>query len=250
MWGQKWGSMVWGGVHTVPALSTGMLIALAVLLLVIGYRMGRQRRAPRWLALVVGVGAALLPVAVVQATTFTVPFTFTNGSIADANQVNQNFSTVATEIDRLRKQTAVLGDCAFHPRISSVQWQCALGQGGASITNGGDITLSGPVDVPQGATITSIDAWVADTSATVDVQLCMRGVVDNQGFFDGGPACVSTSGTPGFTKLTLNANVLQGNGEAWELFFFTTDSTTGAFVNWPAGATITVRTAYIHYETP
>jgi hypothetical protein len=249
MWGQRWGQMIWGGSNAVPALSGGALLLLSVLLLAVGYRLGKRQRAPRWLPWLTAIGAALLPVAVVRAATFTVPFVFSNGTTADATQVNANMTAIATEIDRLRKQTAVVTECEFRPVLSPVAYQCGFGLGGASITDGNAGGMSAPVRVPQGALITTVDVWVNDTSSAADVQLCLYAAIDSIGSYDLSVPCVKTSGTPGIVKLTITANVTQGAGSAFELFA-TSQNSSGVLVGWPASAAHAIRTAYAHYEMP
>jgi hypothetical protein len=250
MWGLKWGQMIWGATAVaVPAVSGAALLLLSVLLLVVGYRMGKRQRAPRWLPWLTGIGAALLPVAIVRATTFTVPVIFSNGTVADATQVNTDLSTIAAEIDRLRKQTAVVTDCEFRPRDGNVAYNCLEGQSGANITDGTAGGMVGPVNVPQGATITSVDIWVNDSSSTANVALCLWAPFDSFGSNDLNIPCVKTSGTPGIVKLTITPNVIQGNGEAFELLARSLDAS-GNDIAWPASAALTVRTAYVHYEMP
>lgn len=254
MWGQSWGQMIWGSHATaVPAVPGGILLLLAGLLLFVGYRVGRRRHAPRWMALAIGLGVALVPIAIVHATsTFGVPISFTNGTVADANQVNQNFSAVATEINSLRNQTSVLTDCDFRARSSTQLVQCGSGQGGASLAAPGDNALMAAVRVPSGATITGADVWVADTNASVNLKVCLWAPLDNLGTFDMNSfTCASTSGAPGIVKLTLTANfaVVQGNNESFEFFISTTDSS-GNSVSWPTDASLAVRSAYVHHQLP
>jgi len=219
------------------------------LLLVIGYRLGKRQRAPRWLPWITGIGAALLPAAVVRATTFTVPFVFSNGTVADATQVNANMSTIAAEIDRLRKQTAVITECEFGPSFGNVGWTCGSGPGGAYITDGTAGGLTSPVHVPAGATITGVDVWVND-SAAAEMKVCLYGLFDSFGSYDLSIPCVQTSGTPGIVKLTIPANVVHGSGTSYELFM-TAVNPMGTTVGWPTLAgSFTVRSAYAHYEMP
>jgi hypothetical protein len=233
----------------------GMLLLLAGLLLFVGYRMGRRQRAPRWLACAIGLAVALVPIAVVRATTtFGVPFTFTNGTVADATQVNQNFSAVTTEINNLRNQTAVLVESDFRPRTSSEPVSFDLGNGGAFIsgTPNGDGTLTGAVRVPQGAVITSIDVWVTDLNSSVNVQACLWGLFDASGGYDESTPCATTTGAPGIIKTTvvpLSGGVVQGTGLNYEVLVFSVDGS-GTHIPWPTDGTITVRSAYVHYQVP
>jgi hypothetical protein len=261
MWGQKWGQMIWGRASTaVPALPTGMLLLLGGLLLYVGYRMGRQKRASRLLAGMIGLGIALLPVAIVRATTvFGVLWTFTDGTVAEATQVNQNFQAVANEINNLRNQTAILTDCDFRPRVSASSTECGLSNGGTTIiTPGADGALIGAVRVPQNATITSVDVWVTDNSAAANLQACLAGMADAFGSYDFATPCVTTSGSAGIQKVTitaLNGGVVQGGVQAdqatetFEIFIFSNDNS-GNSVSWPADFSLYVRSAYVHYQLP
>jgi hypothetical protein len=88
MWGQSWGQMIWGRGPAVPALGFWSAVLLGAVLAVIGTRYLRSVR-PRglgWIALMV---AWLIPASV-----WAVPFTFTNGTVADATQVNANFAAL------------------------------------------------------------------------------------------------------------------------------------------------------------
>jgi hypothetical protein len=249
--------MIWGAqkAAAVPAIPGGMLLLLAALLLFIGYRVGRRQRAPRWLAAAIGLGVALVPVAIVRATTtiFGVPFSFANGTTADATQVNQNFAAVTGEINVLRNQTSILTECEFHPRTSSITTACGLGNGGAYITgSGGDPTLMAVVHVPMGATITSVDIWVGDFNNSTNLKVCLAGIDDAFGGYDFASPCVSSSGSPGIGKLTVVAaggGVVQGNGETFELFVYANDAS-GNLIAWPTDASLVVRSAYVHYQVP
>jgi hypothetical protein len=83
--------MVWDALQATPALGFwGTLLLGAVLALVAVRLLPRGR--PRTTA-ALGVGLALFVPALARAT---IPYTFSNGTVADANQVNTNFATVGT----------------------------------------------------------------------------------------------------------------------------------------------------------
>jgi hypothetical protein len=90
--------MVWGGSSaSVPALGFWSLCILAAVLVTIGgrsaLRQGRSRNA-------VTLGALLVAMAVpMTARAVTLPFTFVNGAVADANHVNANFEALSNAID-------------------------------------------------------------------------------------------------------------------------------------------------------
>jgi hypothetical protein len=88
MWGLNWGQMIWGQVAAVPALSFWAVILLAAVLGAWGVRRLRSPR-PRMAGMIALALALLLPISARA-----LPFTFTNGTVADANQVNANFAAV------------------------------------------------------------------------------------------------------------------------------------------------------------
>ncbi|MEM7543266.1 MAG: hypothetical protein AAF384_17025 [Pseudomonadota bacterium] len=93
MWGENWGAMIWGSgitIETVP-LGPWALLLLGVVIGACGVLANRHRKArvPLFFALLVPVMGAVA---------FTVPNTFTNGTTADAAQVNANFAAIASII--------------------------------------------------------------------------------------------------------------------------------------------------------
>jgi hypothetical protein len=89
MWGNSWGQMIWGQATPVPALGFWGLMVLLAALGVLGVRRLRGGRSR-----LVG-GAALGLALLVPISARALPFTFTNGTVADATQVNANFAAVA-----------------------------------------------------------------------------------------------------------------------------------------------------------
>jgi hypothetical protein len=85
--------MIWGVAPAVPALGTWAATLLCGALLVFGWRSlsrGSRSRA-------IGVSALLLALIFPITRVFAaLPFTFTNGTIADATQVNANFASLDT----------------------------------------------------------------------------------------------------------------------------------------------------------
>ena len=89
-WGQNWGTMIWGQStpsYQVPFMDGMGLIISALVIAVIGLvsmRFGSKRMA------------AFLVVVLAPITAITVPslVTFTNGTVADATQVNANFQAI------------------------------------------------------------------------------------------------------------------------------------------------------------
>jgi hypothetical protein len=90
MWGQYWGEMIWGGVQ-VPLLSPIGFAALIAAFLAGGLALRNQGAARRfaWLG---ATALALGPLAVFAVA---LPHTFVNGTIADADEVNENLLALA-----------------------------------------------------------------------------------------------------------------------------------------------------------
>ncbi|MEM7542272.1 MAG: hypothetical protein AAF384_11920 [Pseudomonadota bacterium] len=89
MWGETWGSMIWGGGASPTVVPFGFWSTL-ILGLVLGgcIVLANRHRAARvpiaFMLLGVGMGGAAL----------TLPHTFTNGTVADADEVNANFAAL------------------------------------------------------------------------------------------------------------------------------------------------------------
>jgi hypothetical protein len=101
-WGdENWGAMVWGGASpVVPAMPIAALLALAGLLaLAAGLLLrarSRSQAVGRWTACALAAALVATP-GTASATSITVPYSFSNGTVADATEVNANFGTLVSE---------------------------------------------------------------------------------------------------------------------------------------------------------
>lgn len=96
-WGEPWGTLVWGaGVPAVPLLDGWGLSSLLIAVGLVGAYWARWSRPG--LAVSSLVVALVIPLAV-AAGTVTVPNTFTNGTAADADAVNENFDAVEAAVN-------------------------------------------------------------------------------------------------------------------------------------------------------
>ena len=95
-WGDNWGVMVWGAAApaAVPMMDGLGLGLLALALIGLAIRGLRSLATLGLMVLASFVGAADLAEAQV-----TIPNTFTNGEVADAAEVNANFSALANALD-------------------------------------------------------------------------------------------------------------------------------------------------------
>jgi hypothetical protein len=92
MWGSaNWGELIWGGV-AIPTLPDGMLPLLALCYLLAGAWFLRPGRRG-WRSHLVAALVLVLPLSVAAVT---LPHTFVNGTVADADEVNANFAALAT----------------------------------------------------------------------------------------------------------------------------------------------------------
>ena len=125
MWGiDDWGAMLWGGSSQVPLMSP-LGVAVLVILLVAGGVVMQRRHAPRWAIWALGA-ALVIPLAAYAGTT-ALPNTFTNGTVADANEVNANFDALVAELNSQNARIAALealhsppSACASAPCFSGV----------------------------------------------------------------------------------------------------------------------------------
>lgn len=98
MWGQDWGTMIWGGnASAVPVLSPLGLLTLTALLVAMlwGVHQRRLTRSAALLALLVAIAVPLVAMAAVS-----LPHIFINGTVADADEVNENFDTIVEDFAR------------------------------------------------------------------------------------------------------------------------------------------------------
>jgi hypothetical protein len=108
MWSEDWSTMIWGS-NFVPMMSPLGLVMLALALMVLGkILLSLRTKKPFFgFALVAIVIAPLVTIAV------TVPNTFVNGSVADADEVNANFVALVDEANTLDLRVAELETRAF-----------------------------------------------------------------------------------------------------------------------------------------
>ena len=104
MWSEMWGTMVWGSV-SVPLLGPLGLLVLGALLGTTATVLGRTRP---WVArAAASLGIVVVPLVAIAAS---VPNTFVNGTVADADEVNANFSALVGSVSDLENVAGPGGD--------------------------------------------------------------------------------------------------------------------------------------------
>ena len=95
MWGEQWGTMIWGGFTGVLTVSVPIGPAA---LIILGFLLGisalkwQSSRVSKLFIVSLAMGLPLLVVAT------TLPHQFVNGTVADADEVNANFSALEQQI--------------------------------------------------------------------------------------------------------------------------------------------------------
>ena len=95
MWGEKWGEMIWGNPNAIIPVAIPIDgVWLFILGIIIGASASAiMARGNNWARLTSLSIILLLPVVAVFAVNL--PHTFTNGTVADADEVNANFEALA-----------------------------------------------------------------------------------------------------------------------------------------------------------
>ncbi len=105
-WGEDWGTLTWGAaIAAVPSMGK---LAVLVLVLALGGLAARFIQRGRAVAslLVIGLVLPILAPAA-NAQTVSVPNTLTNGSVAEADAMNENFEAVRTGVNLALTTTSV-----------------------------------------------------------------------------------------------------------------------------------------------
>ncbi len=168
MWGiANWGEMIWGGASSpLPLMSPFGFLVLAALLIATGVVMQR-RHAPQWAMWTLGAVVILIPLAA-YAGTIGMPYTFTNGTIADADEVNANFGAVETAVnDNDGRITTAQGSAdSAMSNAATAQSAADAAQGTADGAVIDAATAQSAADAAQGtADGAVIDAATAQSSA-------------------------------------------------------------------------------------
>jgi hypothetical protein len=185
-WGENWGEMTWGVTSTpVPMLDGwGLLLLSAGLLAVATLTIAKRRGARMTLVILVSLAVPLAA----YAATISLPNIFSNGTTADANEVNANFDTLVLESN------------AQDTRLSTLEATDITGiTAGSGLTGGG---TSGGVSLgvdsgyvqrrvgstcPVGQSIRAIDSVGGVTCEVDDVGLGdITGVTAGSGLIGGG----------------------------------------------------------------
>ena len=167
VWGQNWGTMVWGAAApsgaTLPAWGLGLL---ALLLLGVSMRFLKRGTLKGGAT---GVAMFLLLFSLTAMAAFTVTHTFSNGTVASAGQVNQNFTDIATELTSKGgsltvPNTFVNGATADAPAMNANFTAVAS----AISTAGGSLTLPNTFSNGSTADATAVNANFAAVEAALD----------------------------------------------------------------------------------
>ena len=98
MWGKNWGTMMWSSPSAAAAPTLGWIAMLLIVAVLACVAFWQIRRGRRWAARVLLLLPFLVPGAV---NALSLPFVFTNGTPADATEVNANFEALSEGVNAL-----------------------------------------------------------------------------------------------------------------------------------------------------
>ncbi len=248
MWNELWGQMKWQqAAASVPAGSWLFALLLAFMLGLVAQRLLARSSVGSRSLIIGGLGLLLMMVAGVAHAV--VPFTFVNGTTADAGQVNQNFAALDSAIAAVRANvnagSSVIDETQWHARGSVVSF--ASGTGGAILNTGTDSILVGPTHVPGGAHITSVVFAVRDSDASKNLQACVKGLGFPQGSYTTYGSCAITSGATGGQLLTVTPAQIPNAGPVVLELWLTSVDASGTPTQW-AGASLAAIGARIEWS--
>ena len=106
MWGENWGEMIWGSASSASAVQVPLgpwsLILLGFMLGLCAVYASRNRKARMFTLTIV------LLVPLVSTIAATLPHTFSNGTPANADQVNANFEALLTSVNTLEQRVEMM----------------------------------------------------------------------------------------------------------------------------------------------
>jgi hypothetical protein len=185
MWGQNWGTLMWGQAASAPAMGFWGALLLGAVLGVIGAR-GLRGTRPRTLGIVGVALAVLIPIAARAVP----PYSFTNGTVANATQVNTNF-TAAGQLNQsggYAEHAFAVGNTRFCGNTSSSvngTLGLGLGTGGATAWANAKISCEGVTGCSQTAHMCSGEELARSLQAGFGV---------GGGWYSGARDAVSTTG--------------------------------------------------------
>ena len=184
MWESIWEPLLEGHpAHSSIVLATLTLVALVVAWLYLGNRRFLTARRAA-----VGTFALCAAIPLSARAIEDLPFAFTNGEVADADDINANFDTLHAGVVAVEQSLAAEGTalryinippCELKPYspndTSYTRSGCStIGRAGGVV---GFTLLFAPVHVPDGATVTGLFAQVDDRDETQDEYVDVRLVI-------------------------------------------------------------------------
>lgn len=214
-WGDgTWGEMLWessiGAPTAVPALELIPLISLALAVGLAGAWHLRKRR--------VGLGLTLLLVAIpltVRAGTISTPRTFVNGTVADADHVNENFTAVETAVNDNDARITVTEDATATNASAISANTASIGTNATDIgSNATNISSNAATAATAQATADSAAASAAALQLQVNaLQATVNGLVTDLAAANAAIATLQANSVLALDgKLLLTGNTARFNG--------------------------------------
>lgn len=156
-WGENWGEMTWvaAGIP-VPILGNwGLLLLLAGLIAVAVLLLSKRRESRLILLMLVALAIPLT----VYAATIAVPNVFVNGTVADANEVNENFVAVKAAVDDNDSRVTTSQGTADAAASSAAAAQ-STADAAASVAAAAQVRVSGSCEVGSSIRVIAADGMV------------------------------------------------------------------------------------------
>jgi len=239
-WGdENWGTMEWGESLSVPGLGLLGMLVLAMGIAITAAWTLRKRRPGLMLPLLLVLLAVPL---VVAAETLSVPNVFVNGTVADADQVNENFNNVETAVNdndtritgaQAQADTAVANAASAQTTADSAQAAASAAQSTANTAQTNAAAAQAAASAAQSTANTAqtnaAAAQATADSAQSDANANAAAIANTVPLYQVNRACIGSTG--GDLTLEAQCNALLCSFPPAPLLWYQCDTTWCGYIN-------------------